>query len=54
MFDNVWLIPFFPLVGFLINGLFGKTIKNEAAIGGIGTLAIFCVLLCRAWHSSCR
>ena len=41
MFDNVWLIPFFPLVGFLINGLFGKKIKNEAVIGGIGTLMIF-------------
>ena len=41
MFDNVWLIPLFPLIGFLINGLFGKKIKNEALIGGIGTLAIF-------------
>lgn len=41
MLDNVWLIPFFPLVGFLINGLFGKKIKNEAIIGGIGTLMIF-------------
>ena len=36
MFDNVWLIPLFPLIGFLINGLFGKKIKNEAVIGGIG------------------
>ena len=41
MFDNVWLIPLFPLIGFLINGLLGKKIKNEAVIGGIGTLAIF-------------
>jgi NADH-quinone oxidoreductase subunit L len=41
MFDNVWLIPLFPLIGFLINGLVGKKIKNEAVIGGIGTLAIF-------------
>ncbi|MDD2539461.1 MAG: NADH-quinone oxidoreductase subunit L [Desulfuromonadaceae bacterium] len=41
MFDNVWLIPLFPLIGFLINGLFGKKIKNEAIIGGIGTLMIF-------------
>lgn len=45
MFDNVWLIPLFPLIGFLINGLFGKKIKNEAVIGGIGTLAIFCSFL---------
>ena len=41
MFDYVWLIPFFPLVGFLINGFLGKKIKNEAVIGAIGTLAIF-------------
>jgi NADH-quinone oxidoreductase subunit L len=41
MFEYVWLIPLFPLIGFLINGLFGKKIKNEAVIGGIGTLAIF-------------
>ncbi len=41
MFDNVWLIPLLPLIGFLVNGLFGKKIKNEAVIGGIGTLAIF-------------
>ena len=41
MFENVWLIPLFPLIGFLINGLFGKKIKNEAIIGAIGTLAIF-------------
>ena len=41
MFDKVWLIPLFPLIGFLINGLFGKKIKNEAVIGGIGTLMIF-------------
>lgn len=41
MFEYVWLIPLFPLIGFLINGFFGKKIKNEAVIGGIGTLAIF-------------
>src|ERR1039457_1275031 len=42
MFDNVWLIPLFPLIGFLINGLFGKAIKNEKIIGGIGSLAVLC------------
>ena len=24
MIDNIWLVPFLPLLGFLINGLFGK------------------------------
>jgi len=41
MFDNVWLIPLFPLIGFLINGLLGKKIKNETVVGSIGSLAVF-------------
>jgi NADH-quinone oxidoreductase subunit L len=41
MYDYLWLIPFFPLVGFVFNGLLGKKIRNEAIIGGIGTLMIF-------------
>ncbi|WP_305041700.1 NADH-quinone oxidoreductase subunit L [Geoalkalibacter sp.] len=41
MYDKLWLIPFFPLLGSIINGLLGKKIKNETIIGGIGTLAIF-------------
>ncbi|MBJ6726013.1 NADH-quinone oxidoreductase subunit L [Geomesophilobacter sediminis] len=40
MLEYVWLIPLFPLIGVLINGLFGKKIKNEAVIGGIATLAV--------------
>jgi NADH-quinone oxidoreductase subunit L len=40
MYDKLWLIPLLPLVGAIINGLFGKKIKNEAVIGTIGTLAI--------------
>lgn len=40
MYTYLWLIPFFPLVGFLINGLFGKKIKNEAVIGGLATAMI--------------
>jgi len=41
MYDNLWLIPFFPLVGSIINGLFGKRyFKSEKVIGGIGTLAV--------------
>ncbi|MCL2761550.1 MAG: NADH-quinone oxidoreductase subunit L, partial [Desulfuromonadales bacterium] len=42
MLDKVWLIPLFPLIGFLINGLLGKKIKNEAVIGAIATIMIFC------------
>src|SRR5512139_3611499 len=42
MYDKLWLIPFCPLVGSIINGLFGKRfIRNEAAIGAIGTGAVF-------------
>jgi NADH-quinone oxidoreductase subunit L len=41
MFEYVWLIPLFPLIGVVINGLFGKKIKNEAVIGGIATAAVF-------------
>jgi NADH-quinone oxidoreductase subunit L len=40
MYDYLWLIPFFPLVGSIINGLFGKKIKNEAVIGGLATAMI--------------
>ncbi len=39
-YDYLWLIPLFPLLGALINGLLGKKIKNETVIGAIGTLAI--------------
>jgi NADH-quinone oxidoreductase subunit L len=35
MIELVWLIPIFPLIGFLINGLFGRRF-SEKAIGWIG------------------
>ncbi|RNC68112.1 MAG: NADH-quinone oxidoreductase subunit L [Desulfuromonadales bacterium] len=41
MFEYVWLIPLFPLIGVVINGLFGKKIKNETVIGGLGALMVF-------------
>jgi len=42
MYDKLWLIPFFPLVGCIINGLLGKRyIKSEKVIGAIGTGAVF-------------
>ncbi|AMV70885.1 NADH-quinone oxidoreductase subunit L [Desulfuromonas carbonis] len=37
MYDKLWLIPFFPLLGSIINGLLGKKIKNEKIIGSIAT-----------------
>ena len=48
MYSNLWLIPFFPLVGSIINGLFGKKIKNEAVIGGIATGLMFLSFLVAA------
>jgi NADH-quinone oxidoreductase subunit L len=42
MFDLVWLIPLCPLVGSVINGLFGKKIKNETVIGTIAAGSVFC------------
>lgn len=39
MIDLVWLIPVFPLIGFLINGLIGKGFP-EKAIGWIGSLSV--------------
>ena len=44
---NLWLIPILPLIGFLINGIFGrrlpKTIVNAVAIGSV--LASFLMVL---------
>ncbi len=34
------LIILFPLIGFLINGLLGRKIKNETIVGSIGTIAV--------------
>ncbi len=48
MYSNLWLIPFLPLVGSIINGLFGKKIKNEALIGGIATGMMFLSFLVAA------
>jgi len=39
MTDLVWLIPLFPLIGFFINGLFGRSFP-EKLIGWIGAGAI--------------
>jgi NADH-quinone oxidoreductase subunit L len=39
MMDYVWLIPLFPLIGFLINGLLGKRLPKNV-VGTIGSLTV--------------
>jgi NADH-quinone oxidoreductase subunit L len=39
MMDYVWLIPFLPLMGFLINGLVGKSLP-KGVVGTIGSTAV--------------
>jgi len=39
MLDYVWLVPLFPAVGFIINGLMGKRIDRRL-VGWIGCSAI--------------
>ncbi len=39
MMDYVWLIPLFPLIGFLINGLVGKSLP-KGVVGTIGAAAV--------------
>lgn len=39
MIELVWLIPVFPFIGFLINGLFGRNFP-EKVIGWIGALSV--------------
>lgn len=40
MINSFYLVTLLPLLGFLINGLFGKKLKNEKLIGAISTLAV--------------
>jgi NADH-quinone oxidoreductase subunit L len=37
MYNYIWIVIALPLIGFLINGLFGSKIKNEKIIGTIGS-----------------
>jgi NADH-quinone oxidoreductase subunit L len=43
--QSLWLIPLFPLIGFLINGIFGKRLSK----GVIGAIAIGTVALSFFW-----
>lgn len=42
---NLWLIPFFPFAGFVLNGLFGKrlskTIVSLIAVGSVAASFAF-------------
>ncbi|HSU32066.1 MAG TPA: NADH-quinone oxidoreductase subunit L [Bryobacteraceae bacterium] len=46
---TLWLIPFFPLLGFLINGLFGKRLSKPAvslfAVGSVALSFIYVLIL---------
>ncbi len=39
MFEYLWLIPLFPFVGFVVNGLFGNKF-TEPQIGAVGVAAV--------------
>jgi NADH-quinone oxidoreductase subunit L len=45
---NLWLIPFFPLIGFLLNGLFGrrlsKPVINVIAVGSVAASFLWVLL----------
>jgi NADH-quinone oxidoreductase subunit L len=45
---NLWLIPIFPLLGFLVNGLFGerlaKPVIGAIAVGSVGASFLFVLL----------
>ena len=46
---TLWLIPFFPLVGFLLNGLFGKRLPKRAvsliAVGSVALSFVYVIAL---------
>ncbi len=41
MISYIYLVPLFPLVGFVALGLLGKFIKKEVIIGSIGNVSVF-------------
>src|SRR6185436_653320 len=43
--QQLWLIPIFPLAGFLINGIFGRRVSKNV----VNVIAIGSVLLSFAW-----
>ncbi|MHB8773273.1 MAG: NADH-quinone oxidoreductase subunit L [Syntrophales bacterium] len=47
MADYIWLIPFFPLAGFLFNSAFGGRL-SKSAVSWVACLAIFCSFIAAA------
>jgi NADH-quinone oxidoreductase subunit L len=47
MADTIWLIPFFPAAGFLINSAFGGR-ASKTLVGWVACLALFLAFLCSA------
>jgi NADH-quinone oxidoreductase subunit L len=54
MIDLIYLAVFLPLLGFLINGIFGTKIKNEKIIGliGSGTIGIAFLIVVGAFFET--
>ena len=52
MIKYIWLVPVFPLIGFLINGLFGKRIsKHTVSIVGPASVGLsFALVLGAFWE----
>ncbi|MGH7262627.1 MAG: NADH-quinone oxidoreductase subunit L [Candidatus Rokuibacteriota bacterium] len=54
MSKTVWLIPFFPLLGTLLNALFGRWIGRRAhwiAVPALGcSFLLSCAVFLRVWH----
>ncbi len=54
MSNTVWLIPFFPLLGTLLNALFGRWIGRRAhwiAVPALGcSFLLSCLVFLRVWH----
>ncbi len=56
MIPYVWLVLFFPLIGFVINGLYGKRFpKNLVGAIGAGVIGLsFAVLSASASRNACH
>jgi len=46
----LWLIPFLPLFGFLINGLSGKKLRNNAVVDAVALGSVGLAFLLTLWH----